>query len=130
KRHGNLSLFVLPAAIISIFSALYFAAVILHNIIITMIEKIAKFSAIDFRFNFQNWAIDWFYLHTESLFVLSIVLAALTISLILIGKYLADRKVSFSKDILFFILFYSFLAPWWLAKAVYNTLLSRKTAWR
>ncbi|MFH0814909.1 MAG: glycosyltransferase [Candidatus Falkowbacteria bacterium] len=130
KRHGNLSLFILPAAIISIFSALYFAAVILHNIIMTMIEKIAKFSAIDFNFNFQNWAIDWFYLHTESLFVLSIVLATLTISLILMGKYLADRKISFSKDILFFILFYSFLAPWWLAKAVYNTLLSRKTAWR
>ncbi|MBI5254673.1 glycosyltransferase family 2 protein [Candidatus Falkowbacteria bacterium] len=130
KRHGNLSLFILPAAIISIFSALYFATVIVHHIIMTMIQKISEFSAINFKFNFQNWAIDWFYLHTESLFVLSVVLGALTISLILMGKYLADRKISFSKDVLFFILFYSFLAPWWLAKAVYNTLLSRKTAWR
>jgi cellulose synthase/poly-beta-1,6-N-acetylglucosamine synthase-like glycosyltransferase len=130
RKHGTLSLFILPAAIFSIFSALYFAGVLIKTFIESAANRVSNLSAINFSIDWKHLAFDWFFVHTEAIFMLSIVLAFLTISLILLGRYLADRKVRFSKDIIFFILLYSFIAPWWLAKAVYNTLLARKTSWR
>ena len=44
---------------------------------------------------------------------------ACTFLLIVTGKILSkQRSVSF--DIFTYLLFYGFLAPWWLARAVYN----------
>jgi cellulose synthase/poly-beta-1,6-N-acetylglucosamine synthase-like glycosyltransferase len=130
RKHGTLSVFILPIAILSIFSALYFSFIMLKAAAVSASNKLAHLSAIDFNIDWRNWAFDWFYVHTEAIVILGLILAAITVAIILLGRYLADRKIRFSKDILFFILLYSFIAPWWLAKAVYNTLLSRKTSWR
>lgn len=130
RKHGTLSMFILPVAILSIFSALYFAALLVKTLVMSTADKVVNLSAINFDVDIKHWAFDWFYVHTEAIVMLGFVLVVLTVIIILAGRYLADRKIRFSKDILFFLLLYSFIAPWWLAKAVYNALLSRKTSWR
>lgn len=129
-RYGNLSMFVLPTATLSIFTALYFAFFAIWNMGLFVSNKIVEFSAVGINLTLQTPQFDWFFLRSESIFILSMILALLTISLILTGKYIVDRQVRFSRDIVYFVLFYSFLAPFWLARSVYNTAFSRKTSWR
>ncbi len=128
--YGNLSMFVLPTATLSIFTALYFTAYSIWNAAVFIGNKIIEFSAVGLNLAIQPIQFDWFFFKTESIFILSSILIVLTIILIVTGKYILDRRVGFSRDILYFVLFYSFLAPFWLARSVYNTALSKKTSWR
>jgi hypothetical protein len=43
---------------------------------------------------------------------------------------MTEEKKPFSLDILYFFPVFSLVAPFWLLKAVLNTLLSKKPSWR
>lgn len=128
-RYGNLSMFILPLAAFSIFSALYLTGYSFVYAGSMVTDKVTEISTIGFSLSWPKMVTDWFFLNTESLTLLSIVLILLTLSLIVIGKAIAREK-KFSRDILYFLFCYGFIAPLWLAKSVYNTAFSRKTTWR
>ena len=128
-RYGNLSMFILPLAAFSIFSALYLTGYSFVYAGSIVSDKVTEISTIGFTFGWPKMVTDWFFLNTESLTLLSFVLILLTLSLIVTGKIIAREK-KFSRDILYFVFCYGFIAPIWLAKSVYNTAFSRKTPWR
>lgn len=130
RGHGDLSFFILPTAALSIFLALYFTGFALFNTVIFIINKSIEFSAVGFGLVAQVPQLDWFFLKTESIFIISMILVILTTTLIVIGRYILDQRVTFSRDIVYFLLFYSFLAPFWLFTSVYRTTFAKKTSWR
>ncbi len=130
KGYGNLSFFILPAAMFSIFSALYLSGYMLWSTGKLIFDKAAEVSAVGPGSLVPHLSFDWFYFHTETSTLLAILMLVITLTLILSGKYIAEKKLAFSPDILYFIFLYGFIAPWWLLKAVYNTAFSRKTSWR
>ena len=127
--HGHLSMFILPTATLSIFSAIYFTLFALWHAGVMISDKIVEISSIGFHTP-RLPQFDPFFLKTESVVILSFILIFLTIGLIMTGRYILDRKIVFSKDIAYFVFLYSFIAPLWLAKSVYNVAFSRKTSWR
>jgi len=130
SEYGHLSMFILPTATLSIFSSLYFTGFAIWNGFILAGNKVIEFSAVGLGLVTQPPQFDLFFLRSSSIFILTIILITMTLSLILTGKHILKRKVRISKDILYFIFFYSFIAPLWLAKSVYNAVLSKKTSWR
>jgi hypothetical protein len=54
----------------------------------------------------------------------------ITTALILLSRKVADGKIGWGRDLVYFLVLYSFIAPLWLAKSVYNLAFSRSTKWR
>jgi cellulose synthase/poly-beta-1,6-N-acetylglucosamine synthase-like glycosyltransferase len=128
KKYGDMGVFTLPLSLISIVAAIYFFILISYDLISFITRKIVQFSTVGLSFHMPHF--DWFFLNTESLGILAFVVLCLTMYLILIGKKMAEGTMKPSYDLFVFVFLYGFITPFWLTKAVYNTITSRKAPWR
>jgi cellulose synthase/poly-beta-1,6-N-acetylglucosamine synthase-like glycosyltransferase len=127
-QYGNLGMVVLPAAGFSIFSTLYFfgmTAFSWTNSLITKIEEISTIGLFWPGFNF-----DFFYINTNVIVFVSIIAVIGTFLIIANSRKLAEEKNKFGLDSAFFLIFYSFLVPFWMGKAIYNVIFLKETKWR
>jgi cellulose synthase/poly-beta-1,6-N-acetylglucosamine synthase-like glycosyltransferase len=131
KKQGNLGFFILPLMIISPISTLWLAGSFLTNIFSIIKNYFLNWQSINFNFHFpKSFHFEWFYLNTSVIALVAIVAFIMTVTLILIGRKFSEGKIKPSRDLLYFFLIYPFIAPIWLAKSVYNVLISKGTAWR
>lgn len=131
KEYGNMGMYVLPMAILSIFSALYFTVTLIITTISKIILQVEKFQTVGFDFNAAKFFhFDWFFLNTTSSAFLAITIATLSLSIIYFSRIMAEGRFRFSIDIVYFLLLYGLIVPLWLAKAVYNTVFSKNITWR
>jgi cellulose synthase/poly-beta-1,6-N-acetylglucosamine synthase-like glycosyltransferase len=127
RKYGHLGMFILPMAFLSIFPALFFSMLILESGIGFALNQLERVRAVGFILP-STPSFDLFFINTHSVLFLvySIILA--TLFLIMIGKcWSADRPLSF--DIALYLLCYGFLAPWWLGRAVYDSMRSKRQSW-
>ena len=129
KEYGNLGLFTFPAAVISIFSGLYFLGYTLYSILHLIFKEIVRIQTVGFTFKFKGFTFDWFFVDTQSTVFLIIALFFITLAFILLGGYVTENKIRFPRGMLYYLVLYGFIAPLWLAKAVYNVALSRMPKW-
>ncbi len=127
-RYGNLGLLVLPLGVFSIFGAVYFAAYMVVNVFSLLLDKYVQIQTIGFA-GLSSSHFDLFYLSTPARLFLVIGLIVMTAFLIMLGKRFAETKIV-SRDIVFYFAFYAFIAPLWLAKALYNTALAKESVWK
>jgi cellulose synthase/poly-beta-1,6-N-acetylglucosamine synthase-like glycosyltransferase len=130
KEYGTVAVFTLPAGIISIFAVIYLFFMLIIKVTKSIIVKIYTFKDTGVLFQWSGFHFDWFFINTQSIFFLIILLYALVVIAILIGKKMSGDKPRLSMDIVYFISIYTVLAPFWLMKAVYNAIFSIKTSWR
>ncbi len=129
RKHGYLGMLVLPMATVTIFSALYFTTMTAITTFQKLFKKILQIETVGIHWHW-SWQIEWFYLNTEVIAFVGSFLFLLTIALVLMSRKLSDGKYGFGLDLFYFIVLYSFIAPLWLGKAVYNAAFARKTTWR
>ncbi len=128
KKYSHLGALTLPFSIISVFSAVYMAGLILVHLIKYMLGKLVQFQAVGIGWG--KVQVDWFFLDTQSLAILTSITLVVTLFILFNGKKLSEGNMKPSSDILYFLLFYGFLAPLWLTKAVYNVAFSKKGSWK
>ncbi len=128
KKYGHMGRFVLPAAIVGLILSLAIALDFVYHIGNSVIATIEKISIVGI--GMPQFHFSWFFVNTQTTTILAIVLVAITLTIVMFGKYIAEGSMKPSRDMLYFVVFYGFLAPLWLSKAVYNVALSRKTPWR
>ncbi len=120
-RYGNFSFFTLPSGIISIIAVVYLSFALLYNIIIFAIKKITEISIKGFNLSFTPH-FDWFFINTKTIIFISAVLYGMIIFSILVGTKLSKQKRGLNWHIIPYLLIYSVIAPFWLLKAVWNTI--------
>jgi cellulose synthase/poly-beta-1,6-N-acetylglucosamine synthase-like glycosyltransferase len=128
KKYGDLGLLVLPFAIFSIFMSFVFIGINLFQIADRIITEIGKLLVVGFtpyNFNFE-----WFYLDTSVLNILTVVLFGFIITLIMYGYRSVYGRWRLSLEIFYFIFLYSFIAPFWLIKSIYNNIRGVHAPWR
>jgi peptidoglycan-N-acetylglucosamine deacetylase len=130
KRYGNFAIFTLPMGLISIFSVSFLFGRIIYNLSNFLYSKIIQFKTVGFNFNIKNFVFDPFFLNIQSFFFLVIVIYFLIFFSMILGRKMAEGKSFFSPGMLYFFPIFSLIAPFWLIKAVFNTILKRKPAWR
>jgi cellulose synthase/poly-beta-1,6-N-acetylglucosamine synthase-like glycosyltransferase len=134
KKYGNLGLFVLPMACISIFSVLFVSSMFVLNLVsnatIFAYETYTKFQSVGMSFNLKVPNLDLFYLNTEIMFLLGIVVSIGSISMIILSKRMTEKKLDIGMDLVYYLSLYMFIAPIWIGKAVYNVVLNVNTTWR
>ena len=130
KKYGNFATFTLPMGIISIFSVSYLFGQIIYNLGNFLYSKIIVLNTIGFYFSIKSLYFDSFFINTRSFMFLVFVIYFLVIFAIIFGRKMTEEKTLFSLNMLYFFPVFSIIAPFWLIKGVYNTILSKKPTWR
>ena len=128
KEYGNLGIFVLPMATISIFSAIYVLLMTIFSFLRSVFHELIKINTVGLHW--PTWNIDWFAFNTGFIAIISLLAFLGTVLIIFVSRRMADGKVKLGMDLVWFFLIYAFIAPIWLSKAVYNSIFSVKTKWR
>ncbi|MFA5934193.1 MAG: glycosyltransferase family 2 protein [Candidatus Paceibacterota bacterium] len=129
KRYGNVALFTLPSGIISVISVVFLFAFIIYNFFNFINHKVLQVQTIGFGSFFHNISFDWFFIDTKVIMFVSVILYGMVVTALLLGRRMAEGRIRFSFDILYFVVIYSLIAPFWVFKAIYNAIRSRESSW-
>jgi cellulose synthase/poly-beta-1,6-N-acetylglucosamine synthase-like glycosyltransferase len=130
KKYGNFSLFTVPAGIVSVISASYIFFKLCYRLIDFLYHKYIQYETVGFSVKAKMPTFDLFFINTQALLFIVIILYALLVTSMVLGRRIAKAKNILSVDILYFVVIFSFIAPFWLMKAVYNTARNKKPSWR
>ncbi|MBZ1348996.1 MAG: glycosyltransferase [Candidatus Liptonbacteria bacterium] len=129
KKHGHLGIFILPFMLFSIFLALGLFLIIIYNFIQYLMDYFIKIYTVGFEFSLLNLRFDWFFFNSDALVFLGFVSLVLALTSIILVNKLIEEKIIAPFDTIYFIFFYGFLAPFWLAKSLYHAVFSKKIKW-
>jgi cellulose synthase/poly-beta-1,6-N-acetylglucosamine synthase-like glycosyltransferase len=134
REYGNFSFFTLPTGMISIFSVSYFFGRTAYHSGQFLYSKIMQLRITGFHMppNANNVAsiFDPFFINTQTFVFMILLLYFLVIFSMIFGRRMTEGKWGFSPSMLCFFPIFSVIAPFWLIRAVYNTILRRKPDWR
>jgi|SRR3989339_146404 len=130
KKYGHFSFFTVPAGIVSIVSATYLFIRMINQFTVSAQSKILALQTTGIYLPESAYNFDLYFFNTGVLLFVTVILFVLLITSIIIGKWMSeDRRLS-PLNILYFIVIYSVVAPFWLMKAIYNTIFAQKPSWR
>lgn len=128
KKYGAFSMFSVPAGVISIVAAPYLLSLFVFNTAVAASKNIERISTTGFDFGFGGF--DAFYVSTSSnTFVLIFMYAILVIAMI-IGRKMVTGRYGLDRYTIPFMIIFSAVAPFWIMKAIYNSITRRAVAWR
>ncbi|MES2224463.1 MAG: glycosyltransferase [Patescibacteria group bacterium] len=132
REYLNFSFFTLPSGIISIVAVVYLAIVFMYDAIIFVIKKVTQYSIAGFSpSSAVHVNFDWFYINTQTVSFVTVILYLLLMFSIVMGTRLNKQGNGFHWHVLAYMLIYSVIAPFWLLKAVWNTIARRgQPKWR
>ncbi len=127
RAYGTLGLLVLPIALISIGSALYFTGLALYYALDAAFHALIRIQTIGLSFSLPSF--ELFYISTTMLSILVYLLITITLGLIFLGRSVAKSPMH-PVSVPLYVALYSFLAPWWLLGAVVRALTKTQAPWR
>ncbi len=130
KEYGNFGYFTLPSGVLSVVSVVFIFFFTIYNIGHFIVQQTIKISTVGVSLPTATHIFDPFYINTKAITIVTLVLYGTVILAMLIGSRMAEGKPKFSFSFIWFFIIYSVIAPFWLMKAVYNTVFAKKTAWR
>ena len=132
EKYGTFAIFTVPAGIVSIFAAIYLFAYMIYTWVNMIMHKVVQIQAVGVHLPTAptTFTPDWFYVSTHAVVLISIVLYGFVFTSIMIGTKMSEGKARVSFAMIWYIIIYSVIAPIWILRAVFNTLLRRQVAWR
>jgi cellulose synthase/poly-beta-1,6-N-acetylglucosamine synthase-like glycosyltransferase len=130
REYGNFSVFTLPTRLASVVAVGYLSLRTVYTLGSFLYSKYIVYKTIGINLTPKKFVFDPFFLNTQSFLFLSVVVYFLIFFSMIVGKRMIDGKWSFSSGMLYFFPVFLVVTPFWLAKALYNTILKRKPSWR
>ncbi len=130
KKYGNLGMLTMPFAFFSIFIALFFCAMYIRNLAHLAYEEYIRYSALGFHPSFGWPEFDWFSLNLEFQRLVVYALFFTTVFFIIMGTRMVLLRFTFTRNLLYFLLLYGLIAPFWLARSLYNLISAKEARWR
>ncbi len=130
RKYGNLGMIILPMAAISVVSVLFISIVSVFHIIEAAANEYVKIQTIGWNMHWPSWSFDWFYINTQLLAIVGLVVTLGTITMIMMSKRMSEGKLDIGMDLIYYLGLYMFIAPVWIGKATYNAVFSIKAEWR
>lgn len=129
KRYKNFGLFTLPMSVFTYFLLLFVFLYSMYKIGVSLYEFFLRLSLVGFS-NFKWPTFDLFFINTKVY-----VLMGFCIYLFIIAAYVIGRNISgITKNNLwnlpFFVIIFSFVAPFWVLRSIYSWVFSKKVSWR
>lgn len=130
KQYGNLGMFSLPIAFLSIGAVLFFTSYILKNIAAYVYQKVVSVSTIGISSSLGNSHFSWFFFDTTMTTLVIYMSFVLFAVMFFISVYHARDRVLLSRGDAYFVLLYGLIAPLWMARAVVKLASWRPIKWR
>lgn len=128
SKYGNLSIIILPTALISIFSAIIFFLRLVYLSAQGLYHSMVRWQILGVQWYIPSF--DWFYFNTSMIIVLVVFAVTLVIGLIAVGTELVTGQKRIPLGTALFVLLYSFIVPVWLATAVVRAAFKTGVRWR
>lgn len=130
KQYGNLGMLTMPFAFFSIFIALFFSIIYVRSLAHLAHEKYLEYSALGFHLPGRWPHFEWFSLNLEFQRLLVYSLLFTTIFFVLMGTRMVLNRFTLTRDILYFLLLYGLIAPFWLVRSLFNLVSAKEARWR
>jgi cellulose synthase/poly-beta-1,6-N-acetylglucosamine synthase-like glycosyltransferase len=134
KNYGNFSFFTLPTIIVTFVMVVYIFSKTIYHFVNFIFSKVVQFQTVGFSLDSKIGNFDLFFLNTQTSFFLMIITYSLVIFSIIMGRHMikdTKEKWGFPYQILYFFIVFGVIAPFWIIKALYITVVSRRApAWR
>lgn len=130
KKYGNVGMLILPMACISLLSVLFISCVTVYNIVKALITEFIKIKTVGWNLQWGLPNFDWFYVNTEMLALIGVVVATGSIFMIVMSKRMSEGRFDLGMDLIYYLSLYMFIAPLWIIKAAFNAIFSVRTSWR
>ncbi len=130
-KYGNFSFYTLPAGVISILAVVYLSLALFYNLIVWIIKKITQWSVVGWHTPVAALHFDPFFINMRTIVFVEILIYGLVVFAIIMGSKITNQGKKLNWHVIPYILMYSVISPFWLLKAVWNTLHGRRQpAWR
>lgn len=131
KEYGHVGFITLPSGAISILSVLFLFSYSFYKLVNFLYNKFIYYrtAGFDFTLSFSMPKFDFFYVPSQTVFFMTIIVYILVFTALFLGQKLRYGKLNFTKNILYFFFVYSLIAPFWLLKSIYNALRSYESSW-
>lgn len=130
KKHGNLGMFILPSAFISVGLVILAMFYTLYSLADEMWRRWLNLMAVDFDiWRMINFHFDSFYVNTTSVMVLSLVTLVISLFLIWLAKRMSEEKEPIKWSYCLFFLFYWLFFGYWWARAILAAVFRTKVRW-
>lgn len=128
RKYGNFGMLVLPFGLAAFAMGLYSAAYLVYSVSKSGIEKAVNYYMTGIPPQLPQLRFDWFYFNTGMMLFLLLAAFFMTLIAVLLGQRIAGSKLEVKHLLSYFFLF-GLLAPMWLARAAWDTVLSRERGW-
>ena len=130
-KYGNIGVFVLPFMIVSAISVLFVVSTLGYDLIVALYSWYIRYSSIGSSMFEWSWpSFNWFYFQTTPLLFCGIAAISIVLTFIILGSRMAADNKPKVLEIVPYVCLYSFIAPLWVIKSLYNVVLQRKISWR
>ncbi len=130
RKYGNFSMFTVPAGIVSLFTVSFLVGRLIYNFVDFVLYKITQYNTVGFDLSINTKLPDLFFINTDPFIFVTLFIYFLVILSIVLGRRMIEGKWGLSWSTVYFFVVFSVVAPFWLMKAIYNTIISQKPAWR
>lgn len=130
KKYGNIGIFSMPAAFISLITALYIIFYAARGLILFLQEKITYLSIVGLAGLSPSLRFDWFFVNTEMVTLLLYFSIAIFLGFLALSIYHARGGFIFKKSDLYYVFLYGFIAPLWILRTATQLILRRPTRWK
>ncbi len=130
RKYGNLGLFVLPMAGISVISIISVASISIFNFANNISKLYVRLETVGWATLLPHWNFDWFYINTQIMALITLATFIGTFSMIMASRKMSEGHVKPGMDLIYYFTLYIFIAPIWIAKSMWNAAFSVKTTWR
>lgn len=131
RRYGNFGMLALPLGLAGFFAGLYtagYAAWRLSSYLITKTYSMWQ-THVPITVSLPTHQPQWLYvIDTSMLSFLIIFTLGMTLTAVFLGQRIAGTKLTLTSFVSYFLL-YGFVAPFWLARAGWDTVLSKERGW-
>ncbi len=129
KKFGNLAFFTLPSGLIAILGVILMFSLFISNFISFILRQMVKINIIGMPFNLNSFRLDFFFINTNSLLFIVIFTYLIISFSLFIGKRISEGKSQLPIGVLYLLPLYGFVAPFWIAKSIWNVVFKRELIW-
>ncbi len=130
KEYRDLGFIVLPIGIFRVLITVVILPLSIFLMFLPIFNFFKNIYVVGYHPSFDLLNFNWFYMDLNLVQILSIITFLITIFTVWVGRSLYGDNRKYTIDILYMVVLYTFIAPLWLIKSIWNAMLSRKESWR
>lgn len=130
KRYGNMGLFIMPIATLSMGTSLVMVSRLVGEFLSNAWKYVTRLEVAGFSTKFSWPSFDWYFFNTGTVSLLVGMALLLTLFIIVLAIRMADGRFRLSRALFYYLFIYAFLTPLWLVQTLWKTALRREVSWR